>query len=77
MVIINNYEEKLQEHKNKIVENIEYGKSVGINKISAILAGSEDSNENTEKDLITWLIIEGYKVSLLKDEMKVLVIEWE
>ncbi|MGL5353256.1 MAG: hypothetical protein ACRDA5_08005, partial [Clostridium sp.] len=60
-----------------IIENINYGKSVGMNKISAILAVPEDEKESTEKDLITWLIIEGYKVSLVKDEMKVLVIEWD
>ncbi|MGL5086763.1 MAG: hypothetical protein ACRC68_13765 [Clostridium sp.] len=76
MVSINNYDEKLQEHKNKIIENIEYGKSIGVNKISAILASSQEDKDNTEKDLITWLIIEGYTVSLIKDEMKILVIEW-
>lgn len=76
MVIINKYVEKLQEHKNKIIENIEYGKNVGINKISAIFAVEDEDKEMLEKELINWLILEGYKVSLVQDEMKILVIEW-
>lgn len=74
--IINNYDEKLQDNKNKIMENIEYGKNVGVNKISAIFAVEDENKEALEKELINWLILEGYKVSLVKDEMKILVIEW-
>lgn len=74
--IISNYDEKLQQHKNKILENIEYGKNVGVNKISAIFAIEDEEREVIEKELINWLIIEGYKVSLVQDEMKILVIEW-
>ena len=58
------------------MENIEYGKSVGINKISAIFAIEDEDKETIEKELITWLILEGYKVSLIQDEMKIFVIEW-
>ncbi|MBB6621941.1 hypothetical protein H7E67_00720 [Clostridium gasigenes] len=72
---MNNYDEKLQENKNKIMENIEYGRSVGINKISAIFAIEDEDKEALEKELINWLILEGYKVSLIQDEMKILVIE--
>ena len=57
------------------MENIEYGKSVGINKISAIFAIEDEDKETLEKELINWLILEGYKVSLIQDEMKILVIE--
>lgn len=58
------------------MENIEYSRSVGINKISAIFAVEDEHKETLEKELITWLILEGYKVSLIQDEMKILVIEW-
>ena len=58
------------------MENIEYGRSVGINKISAIFAVEDEDKETLEKELINWLILEGYKVSLIQDEMKILVIEW-
>ncbi|SDP63841.1 hypothetical protein [Clostridium gasigenes] len=57
------------------MENIEYGRSVGINKISAIFAIEDEDKEALEKELINWLILEGYKVSLIQDEMKILVIE--
>lgn len=59
------------------MENIEYGKIVGINKISAIFAVEDENKEELEKELMTWLILEGYKVSVVKDEMRVLVIEWD
>lgn len=57
------------------MENIEYGRSVGINKISAIFAIEDEDKEALEKELMNWLILEGYKVSLIQDEMKILVIE--
>lgn len=68
--------EKLQEHKNKIMENINYGKQVGINKISAILMLDDENKEEIQKEIVSWLIIEGYKVSLTKNDMDVLVVEW-
>lgn len=70
------YEERLEEHKRKIQENIEYGEKMGINKISAILMINDEENEKIEKDIISWLIMDGYKVSMYKDDVKVLTIEW-
>lgn len=76
MLIINNYDEKLKANKDKIMENIEYGKKVGVNKISAIFAIEDENKEVLEKELVNWLILEGYKISLIQEEMKILVIEW-
>lgn len=70
------YEERLEEHKRKIQENIEYGEKMGINKISAILMINDEENEKIEKDIVSWLIMDGYKVSMYKDDVKVLTIEW-
>ena len=64
---------KLEESKKSIIENIEKAKEMKINKITAILAIMED---DTQKDLLNWLILEGYKVSLKKDEYSILSIEW-
>ena len=69
-IIINNYNDTIQEHKNKIIENIEYGKNSGVKKISAIFAIADDNKDLIEKDLINWLILEGYKVSLIKMKWK-------
>ncbi len=63
----------LEDRKNKILENINYAKEIKINKISAILI-SED--EKIKSEIISWLIYEGYKVSLIKDEVDILNIEW-
>ena len=68
--------ERLENHKNKIVENINAAKDMDMNKITAILAIDDDSEE-IQRKLINWLIIEGYKVSLRKDEYSILVVEWE
>lgn len=76
LIVINNYDERFEENKRKIIENIEYGKTVGINKVSAIFAIHDEEKEKMEKELINWLILDGYKVSLIQDEMKILVIEW-
>ena len=65
-----------ENHKNKIVENINAAKDMDMNKITAILAIDDDSEE-IQRKLINWLIIEGYKVSLRKDEYSILVVEWE
>ena len=67
--------EKFENHKNKIVENINAAKDMELNKITAILVIDKD-NEEIQKRLINWLIIEGYKVSLRKDEYDILTIEW-
>ncbi|MBC5627303.1 hypothetical protein H8S20_00190 [Clostridium sp. NSJ-6] len=67
--------EKFEKHKNKIVENINAAKDMELNKITAILVIDKD-NEEVKKRLINWLIIEGYKVSLRKDEYDILTIEW-
>lgn len=68
--------ERFENHKNKIVENINAAKDMDMNKITAILAIDDDSEE-IQRKLINWLIIEGYKVSLRKDEYSILVVEWE
>lgn len=70
------YADRLEKHKKKIIENIDYGKNIGVNKISAIFMLEDEEREKIEKDLITWLIIDGYKVSLRNDEVKILVVEW-
>lgn len=67
--------EKFEKHKNKIIENINAAKDMELNKITAILVIDKD-NEEVKKRLINWLIIEGYKVSLRKDEYDILTIEW-
>lgn len=67
--------EKFEKHKNKIVENINAAKDMKLNKITAILVIDKD-NEEVKERLINWLIIEGYKVSLRKDEYDILTIEW-
>ena len=36
---------EFENHKNKIQENIDMGKSMGVNKISAILAMDDESEE--------------------------------
>ena len=36
---------KFESHKNKIQENINMGKNMGVNKISAILAIDDESEE--------------------------------
>lgn len=66
-------ENRLQRNKEKIKENIDMGKNMGVNKISAILAMCD---EETEMKLISWLLSEGYKVSLMKEDYSILTIEW-
>lgn len=58
--------------KKKILENINYAKENNINKISAILI----SNNEEKKEIVSWLVLEGYKVSLLEDDVTILTIEW-
>ncbi|MDU5106713.1 MULTISPECIES: hypothetical protein [unclassified Clostridium] len=59
--------------KRKILDHINYAKERNLNKISALIVCD---NEEIQKELLTWLIFHGYKVSLTKDEVSVLVIEW-
>lgn len=66
---------KFESNKEKIQQNIKMGKNMGVNKISAILA-IDDENEEIQLRLISWLLIEGYKVSLKKEEYSILTIEW-
>lgn len=63
----------LEDRKKKILENIDYARTININKVSAILI-TED--EKIKSEIISWLINEGYKVSLIKDEVDILNIEW-
>lgn len=58
--------------KDKILKNINYAKENNINKISAILI----SNNEEKKEIVSWLVLEGYKVSLLEDDVTILTIEW-
>ncbi|WP_294188428.1 hypothetical protein [uncultured Clostridium sp.] len=59
--------------KRKIIDNINYAKEMNLNKISALLFSD---NEEIQKELLTWLIFHGYKVSLTRDEVNILTIEW-
>ncbi|MCR1949554.1 MULTISPECIES: hypothetical protein [unclassified Clostridium] len=65
--------EFINDQKRKILDNINYAKESSINKVSAILMCNDDE---VQKELLTWLVIEGYKVSLIKDEVNILTIEW-
>ena len=58
--------EVFESHKAKVVENITKSKSMGMNKITAILA-IDDEDEIIQGALISWLIKEDYNI---------LVIEW-
>ena len=66
---------KFESHKNKIQENIEMGKNMGVNKISAILA-MDDESEDIERELVSWLLLEVYRISLKKEDFSILTIEW-
>ena len=63
----------LEDKKRKILENIKYARTINISKVSAMLV-TED--EKIKSEIISWLINEGYKVSLIKDEVDILNIEW-
>ncbi|AWK51414.1 hypothetical protein DIC82_10395 [Clostridium beijerinckii] len=75
---MNEYEEKLNENKNIIMRNIEQGKKAGVNKVSAVFAISkkDEIRKNMITDLATWLLTDGYKVSLKEGELEILTIEW-
>lgn len=66
---------KFENHKNKIQENIDIGKNMGVNKISAILA-MDDESEEIQKFLVNWLLVEGYRISIKKEDFSILTIEW-
>ena len=66
---------KFESHKNEIQENIDMGKSMGVNKISAILA-MDDESEEIQRQLVSWLLLEGYRISLKKEDFSILMIEW-
>ena len=66
---------KFESHKNKIQENINMGKNMGVNKISAILA-MDDESEEIQRLLVSWLLLEGYRISLKKEDFSILTIEW-
>ena len=65
--------EVFESHKAKVIEN--KSKSMGMNKITAILA-IDDEDEIIQGALINWLIKEGYRISLIKEDYNILVIEW-
>lgn len=65
--------EFLNDQKRKILDNINYAKNSDINKVSAILMCNDGE---VQKELLSWLVLEGYKVSLIKDEINILTIEW-
>ena len=67
--------EVFESHKAKVIENINKSKSMGMNKITAILA-IDDEDEIIQGALINWLIKEGYRISLIKEDYNILVIEW-
>lgn len=66
---------KFEANKDKIQENINMGKSMGVNKISAILA-MDDESEEMQAQLVNWLLLEGYRISLKKEDYSILTIEW-
>lgn len=78
-IVNDEYEEKLNENKNIILRNIEQGKKAGVNKISAVFAINkmDEIRRNMITDLATWLITDGYKVSLKEGELEILTIEWD
>lgn len=65
--------ELLKSKKAKLLENINYAKEASINKISAIMIFEDD---DIKAAILTWLIIQGYKVSLKNDEVDILTVEW-
>ncbi len=73
------YENKLMENKNIILKNIEQGKQSGVNKVSAVFASdkTDEFRQNMISDLATWLINNGYKVSVKQGELQILTIEWD
>ena len=77
--IVNEYEQRLNENKNIILRNIQQGKRAGVNKVSAVFAVSkrDEIRRNMVTDLASWLITDGYKVSLKEGELEILTIEWE
>ncbi|MEN8076425.1 hypothetical protein ABFP60_05635 [Clostridioides difficile] len=66
---------RFEANKDKIQENINMGKSMGVNKISAILA-MDDETEEIQAQLVNWLLLEGYRISLKKEDYSILTIEW-
>ncbi len=74
-MVNNNEEGSLKAHKENILQNINHGKQLGINRISAIIA-LEDEGEILQEQLIAWLKDEGYQVSLLRGECNTIIIEW-
>ena len=76
---MNEYEQRLNENKNIILRNIQQGKRAGVNKVSAVFAVSkrDEIRRNMVTDLASWLITDGYKVSLKEGELEILTIEWE
>lgn len=70
-----NINEEFETNKDKIVQNINMGRNMGVNKITAILA-IDDESEEIQGKLINWLLVEGYKVSLKKEDYNILTVEW-
>ncbi|MBU5454309.1 hypothetical protein [Caproiciproducens sp. MSJ-32] len=66
-------DEKFQNIKGKILDNINYARKNNLRKVSALLMFDEES---IKKELLSWLLMEGYKVSLKRDEFDILIIEW-
>ena len=66
---------KFENHKSKIQENSDMGKIMGVNNISAILA-MDDESEEIQRLLVSWLLLEGYRISLKKEDFSILTIEW-
>lgn len=65
--------ELFKEKQRKILENITYAKERNINKVTAIIV---EEDEEIEKQLLSWLIYEGYRVSLIRDDVNIISIEW-
>lgn len=63
----------IDKKKREILNNINYAKEANINKVSVIVV---NDNEEIQNQLICWLINEGYKVALIKEDVNIITIEW-
>lgn len=69
-------ESRIEKHRKQIFENIDLSKQKGLRKVSAILAIQDEEKDKIEKELMSILLNEGYRVSITQGEFKILTIEW-
>lgn len=66
---------KIAEKKEQIEKNIIMAKESGHNRVTVIMLIDENS-DSIRSELVNWLIVSGYKISLKTDEFHILTIEW-